>query len=431
MILLKKYSGLAFLLLLLACSQGESGVPNNPDNGDKDEDDLTESLIGAVLPDWEEGYLDIHAINTGRGESTLLILPDGTTMLVDAAGSLIDPNHEIPPPAQKPNTNVSPGKVITNYARHFIKPASNKLDYIMLSHFDPDHMGSYSDDLPMDPSGNFRMGGITEVGANIQVDKILDRGYPDYNYPEDMTSDSRISNYMNFVDWAKTEYGASAEQVTAGRNDQVILKHDPAKYSGFKVQNIVANGEVWTGSGTGKTSTFPSAAEMVAAGASENIFSIGFLLSYGGFDYFSGGDLQYNGRSDYSWRDIEAPIVNSVPAVDVMKANHHGTAHCNSDVLLQKLKPHTVVAHVWRDVHPNPATVGRMYDADTDCQIFTTNMTDANKSRLVEYFSQMKGTQGHIVVRVEPGGDEYSVYVLDDSNEQYKVKEVYGPYQSK
>src|SRR5690606_8392419 len=105
MLLLKKYFALALLLPLLACSPGETGNPGNNDGNDKDKDDKTESLIGKVLPDWEEGYLDIHAINTGRGESTLLIFPDGTTMLVDAAASLIDPNHEIPPPAQKPNAN--------------------------------------------------------------------------------------------------------------------------------------------------------------------------------------------------------------------------------------------------------------------------------------------------------------------------------------
>lgn len=427
---LKEYIGLAVLLLLMSCSPAESGNPVN--NGEDDDNGTqTPSLIGETLPDWEEGYLDIHAINTGRGESTLLIFPDGTTMLIDAAGSLIDPNHEIPPPPQKPNTQVSPGAVITNYSRHFIQPASNKLDYMMLSHFHPDHMGSYSKNLPMDPSNQFRMGGVTEVGANIQVDKILDRGYPDYNYPTNISGTAMMSNYIKFINWAKSEYGTQAEQFKAGLSDQITLQHDKGKYPTFKVQNIVANGKVWTGSGTSVTNTFPSQAELVSADAPENIFSIGFVLSYGDFDYFTGGDLQYNGRSSYAWKDIEAPIAEVVPSVDVMKANHHGTAHCNSEALLQKMKPHTVIAHVWRDVHPNPTTVGRMYAADADCQVFTTNLTDANKGRLAQYMSQLKGTQGHIVVRVKPGGAEYTVYVLDDNNQDYTVKQIYGPYQSK
>src|SRR5690606_33024996 len=119
---------------------------------DKDKDkEPEESLVGKVLPDWEEGYLDIHAINTGRGESQLLIYPDGTTMLVDAAGAMVSPSHEIPPTPSKPNDNVSAGLVVTNYIRHFAKPASNKLNYMLLTHFDPDHMGAFSTSLSLDP----------------------------------------------------------------------------------------------------------------------------------------------------------------------------------------------------------------------------------------------------------------------------------------
>ena len=45
--------------------------------------------VGEQLSPWTEGSLDIHFINTGRGESTFYVLPDGTTMLVDMAGSLL------------------------------------------------------------------------------------------------------------------------------------------------------------------------------------------------------------------------------------------------------------------------------------------------------------------------------------------------------
>ena len=417
------------LLVVLSCGKSKPAEPNGkPDEG---KDEPENPLIGEVLPDWEEGYLDIHAINTGRGESTLLIFPDGTSMLIDAAGSLIDANDPIPPPAQKPNMHVSPGTVIANYTKHFIAAASNKLDYLMLSHFDPDHMGSYASSLPMNGSGAFRMSGVTEVGAKVPFDRLIDRGYPDYNYPRNLKTNSRISNYMDFIDWAESNYNATAEQFIPGSNDQIVLAHNPGAYPEFKVQNLLANGVVWTGSGTATRNTFPDAATLVAGDASENIFSIAFVLSYGNFDYFTGGDMQYNGRSTYGWKDIEAALLGVAPKVDVMKANHHGTSNCNSDLLLQQLKPHTVVAHVWRDVHPNPTTIGRMFAADSDAQIFTTNMTDPNRSRLAEFIAQMKGTQGHIVVRVSPGGDEYMVYVLDDNDQGYNVKSVYGPYQSK
>ena len=33
--------------------------------------------VGEVVPPWTPGTLDIHQINTGRGNSALLIMPDG------------------------------------------------------------------------------------------------------------------------------------------------------------------------------------------------------------------------------------------------------------------------------------------------------------------------------------------------------------------
>jgi len=425
----KEWIGLLLLIALLSCSKSSNGDPNGEDDGSTDEPQ--NELIGKTLPDWQEGYLDIHAINTGRGESQLLIFPDGTTMLIDAAGSLISPTDAIPPPDQKPNSNVSPGLAVTNYTRHFIKAASNKINYLMLSHFDPDHMGTYSSSLPLDPTGTFRMGGITEVGAKIGFDKIIDRGYPDYNFPTDMTSNSRIANYIKFINWAKANKGVVAEQFDVGKNDQIILQENPSAYSNFEIRNIISNGVVWTGTGTGPTNTLPPGSEVAAASGSENIFSIAFVLSYGKFNFFTGGDLQYNGMTAHPWKDVEAPVAVVVPEVDVMKANHHATSNCNGTTLLNSLKPQTIVIHPWRDVHPNTETLSRMFAANGGVQIFSTNMTEANKPRLGANLNRLKAIEGHIVVRVDPGGDEYYVYVLDDTNQDYKVTEVFGPYKSK
>lgn len=75
--------------LVLACGSGSepeiepgNGTGNGSGGGSVAPD---KPKVGQTLPDWSEGYLDIHAVNTGRGECSLLILPDGTTMLVDTA----------------------------------------------------------------------------------------------------------------------------------------------------------------------------------------------------------------------------------------------------------------------------------------------------------------------------------------------------------
>jgi hypothetical protein len=38
--------------------------------------------------------------------------------------------------------------------------------------------------------------------------------------------------------------------------------------------------------------------------------------------------------------------------------------------------------------------------------------------------------QGHIVMRVAPGGMSYRVFVLDDSDETMRIKSIHGPYTS-
>lgn len=423
-----KWIKLLALTLLISCgkSEGEKTPTDGKDNDPK------ESLIGKVLPDWQDGNFDIHAINTGRGETTLMIFPDGTTMLVDAASSLISPTDAIPPPPAKPNAVAVPGQTISNYVAHFVESASKRLNYLMISHWHADHMGDYDSTLPQHSSGQFRMGGITQIGANIKFDKIIDRGYPDYNYPTNMlTASANMRNYVNFINWAKGSYNATAEKFNTGSADQIVLRRNAAKYPNFQVRNIVGNGYVWTGSGSQARNTFPeNINELVNAGPNENIFSLGIHLKYGQFDYFTAGDLQYNGRSTYSWMDMERPVADVMGPVEVLKANHHATENCNSDTYLNKLKPKAVVVHTWRDVQPNPTTVQRMFDANSDCQIFTTNMTDANKNRLGQLFAKLRSTSGHVVVRVEPGGEKYSIYVLDDTNEKYTVQRVLGPYTS-
>ena len=70
---------------------------------------------GAPLAAWTPGVLDIHHISTGRGNATLFILPDGTTLLVDA-GAAIDGGADTDP---HPDGSRPPGAWIARYiSRH-------------------------------------------------------------------------------------------------------------------------------------------------------------------------------------------------------------------------------------------------------------------------------------------------------------------------
>src|SRR5258708_34125604 len=71
---------------------------------------LCAQQVGQPLPAWTPGTLDIHHINTGRGNTALLILPDDTSMLLDAGdGGRVPPRGTVP----KPDTSRPPEEWIT------------------------------------------------------------------------------------------------------------------------------------------------------------------------------------------------------------------------------------------------------------------------------------------------------------------------------
>ena len=79
---------LPLIASMLICCE-EPYVPPTP-GGKTDGDKVDEAIkakAGEALPAWKEGVLDIHFINTSTGECCFMIFPDGTQMLVDAAGS--------------------------------------------------------------------------------------------------------------------------------------------------------------------------------------------------------------------------------------------------------------------------------------------------------------------------------------------------------
>ena len=89
---------LSLAIILNACEK-PSKMYHRPDRIGDDQL-VPDAEIGKPLPKWQEGCLDIHYINSARGECTFYILPDGTTMLVDAGETTLDiapkPNASVP-----------------------------------------------------------------------------------------------------------------------------------------------------------------------------------------------------------------------------------------------------------------------------------------------------------------------------------------------
>jgi beta-lactamase superfamily II metal-dependent hydrolase len=388
--------------------------------------------VGQPLPPWTPGTLDIHQINTGRGNAALLIFPDGTSMLLDAGDGGNVPPRGTPP---KPNGSRMAGEWIGRYVRHMLShDTSPAIDYALLTHFHSDHMGA-----PVAASktarGGYKLTGITEVTETIPIKRMFDRGWPDYNFPAPLT-DAGVANYRVFLEWQTKNNGMQVDRLKPGRNDQIVLLRAAAKYPNFEVRNIASNGEVWTGVGTNTRAQFPRIADLKPEDyPTENMCSAGIRVSYGKFDFYSGGDIPGAHRDGAPiWNDMETPVAQAVGPVEVSVLNHHGNRDSQNGYFISALRPQVFLMSVWSADHPAHDVLERMYSEKLypgPRDVFATNMLDANRLVIGPLLDRLKSAQGHIVVRVEPGGDRFRVIVLDDSAETYRVKSVDGPYLSR
>lgn len=389
-----------------------------------------------AFPRWQEGEMEIHHINTGKGEAVFCILPDGTTLLIDAG----DLGYKDDPRRTKavPDASRAPGEWIARYIDGLL-PFKNdkKLDYVMITHFDTDHIGAYSDDhRKKHPEGPYVLSGISEVAACIPIGKLIDRAYPDYDYPAPLTQPHQ-SAYRRFIAWNVAHTGMQAERFEAGSNSQFVLRRHPEKYKAlFEIRNIMANGEVWTGVGTETRRYLPQAEELKEGERiSENQCSAGIRISYGAFDYYNGGDVTgHRGYNAPEWEDLETPVGKAVGPVEVCEVNHHGWWNAMNANFIASVRPQVYVMQVWNVSHFNIETLDRMqsrkiYPGKRD--LFATNTPEISKIYVGAYLKELKGERGHVVVKVLPGGDSFYMYMLDDTNERYTVKSVHGPYRSR
>ena len=384
-----------------------------------------------IFPAWAEGEMDIHHINTGKGEAVFCIFPDGTTMLIDAG----DLGPEIKPGTThgSPDESKQAGEWIARYISRILPDKKMKgIDYMFLTHFHGDHMGgAYPGSTKTAKGGDYTLSGITEVGEHLSFSKMVDRDWPTYQYPGPQQN-SGFENYLNFVKWNIENTGMEMERFIPGSNQQFTLVKKPEKYNGiFKIQNVISNGELWTGEGIDTKSLFPGSESV-----NENMCCAGIKISYGDFDYFNGGDI--NGRISLNtaeWRDIETPVGKVLGPIEVCETNHHAFIDAMSESFIAEIRPQVFVLQVWHINHLNLTTLQSMYSKGLykeDRDIIPTNIPEITAAYLGETnLNKLTGDGGHVVIKIQPGGNQYHIYLLSADDESMIVKNIFGPYKCK
>ena len=377
--------------------------------------------VGEPLPAWREGELDIHFINSGRGECTFFILPDGTTLVVDCGEIPDNPASRWPQVDRKPLSGESAHEVNARYIRHFHPGGPEaRLDYMLVTHFHIDHMGESA------------ATGVVAFYDLLPFDRLIDRGYPDYAKAVSLaTRVGKINAYTAFVTDKVEKDGLRAERFELGRTDQIALLHDPGRYPDFQIVNYARDGKIWQG---GKEVDLYGGNKVAENGA-----SCGFLLRYGDFSFLTCGDAGANSK-------VEIPLAREIGhEIVAMKAYHHFSWNTHAPETMKILRPQVIVGQNFMAHQPWIPVLEGIWKASPRTRIYSTNMSPVNyqkedvarakedhggsgitDERYAAARGRMAAHNGHVVIRVEAGGKRYSVFVLADKDFSYRVLQIDG-----
>jgi hypothetical protein len=386
---------------------------------------------GKPYAGWKEGDLDIHHIYTGRGESSFLIFPDGTSMLIDA-GDYDPPSEEpfnfkdIKTCDPLPDASRRAGEWIARYVLR-VNPAGDRVDYLVVSHFHSDHVGDAGNPArrTLGRNPDYVLSGIPEAGEYLRFATVVDRGWPGYNYPHDFGDiDNCTDNYRAFLAWKIRSGELKPEPVEIGVKTQFVPRKNPGPYSGlFEVRTLAANGRIWTGQGRETTDYYDLNIRNRTGELNENINSIGMRVSYGPFRYYTAGDFNeilLDGEGNPV--NLEGEIARVCGPVQVCKANHHAFLDTMSEEFIRHIRARAYIIPVWDYLHIQPSTMTNMASRrlyPEDRMIFPTAFPEVVKEAYKNepWMDSVCKKTGHVVVKAFDHGRQFRIYILSALDE--------------
>ncbi len=237
--------------------------------------------------------LELYVIDVA-GKGSLFVSPTGETMLIDAG---------IPATVDK----------IVNAAKFL---GIKKIDYMVVSHYDGDHVGGVPPLAAQIPIGTY-----VDHGANVQFTPSTIKNVEAYNA---LTAKAKhivvkagdripIKGFDALVVMAAGK--AIVDPLKAGGQPNPLCDTTPRKIWGPNARGVVDNHDT-----------------------NENSQAIVLLITYGKFRMLDPADLTWNKD-----RDLFCPI-NRVGTVDLFMTANHGIENGNSPVMVNALRPRVVIA---------------------------------------------------------------------------------------
>lgn len=230
--------------------------------------------------------LKIYFIDVGQGDSTLIITPTNKKILIDSGGSASQESFDV-----GENTLVP----------YLLNRGVNKLDYIIISHFDADHCN-----------------GFIAVLEKIKVEKVI------------ISKQAELSNeYKNLINIIKEK---NIQMQIVKKGDKI--QFDKLTYITFlyPTENLKFN--------------------------DLNSNSIVCKLMYGNFSMLFTGDIEKEAESDILNLYKNTNILNST----ILKAGHHGSKTSSTQEFVETVNPKYVLIGVGKNNtfgHPSEEVIER------------------------------------------------------------------------
>lgn len=318
--------------------------------------------------------LEIHQLNVGQADAAVIFVKKDDAVLKTVV--------------------IDGGKWYTKYRdqiRAFLNfHKVNRIDIMINSHYDGDHVGGLK----------LLLRDTSKMIPNLSVSKVYDRGnkYVTRAFTSNTTVQFRaLAGYGN-RQHAKVEPG-----------EIIKLYNDPNGTHHINMICVASAGEVIKADGALDD-------RITTNNPDENDLSTAFLIEYGKFRYFTGGDIGGHHGSvagcddSYScnFTDIESGVADYINHVCVFKVNHHGSRCSTSKYFLNKINATVAINSSGKQntyKHPRKEVVDLLNNQPGLIKYFLTAESNFYNRSIAPKGLLVGGTVSLVVHKINSGKD--------------------------
>jgi beta-lactamase superfamily II metal-dependent hydrolase len=322
-----------------------------------------------------------YFIDVEGGQATLIITPEGESVLIDAGW----PGHE-----SRDADRIAAAAKLAKIKR---------IDYFVLTHYHADHMG-----------------GVPQLVEKIPVGTFVDHG------PN--REQGNAAQLKMVQDYEKTVSGAQHLVVKVGDHLPIKGQVDAMVVSadGKVLQKPLPSG--------GNPNTFCAATPEKQPDPTENAHSLGTYWHWGAFRMVDLGDLTWNKE-----KELVCPV-NRLGKMDVFVVSHHGIDWSNSPALIHDMRPRVAIMDNGARKGGSPSTYNTLKTTDGLEDIWQLHYSDeggkehnAFDSYIANVDEKDEKDAGHYLKLTVHEDGSFDIYNSRNKfSHSYSAKAVFGRY---